>query len=313
MSRRPVLIAVTIANVILVARLAAGLGVGSSDTVYTLENAILKAGISTRHGGAISVLIDKNRPDVNLINEHDQGRLVQQSYYAGPDPYRNAHWNGDSWPWNPISAGDVFGHHSKILALNHSDSEIYLKSVPLQWALDDVSCNCTFETRMTLDENGVFVRNRLKTFRYDTTKYGAMGQELPAVYTIGQFSVLWGVDAAGNLQQITYPVPGPPWANFETSESWAAFTMHKHGVEKHYGVGVWHKNITNFLGGFAGTPSPTAGSHNDCTGYMAPLGDWEIEAQDERVWCFRLAIGYLDDIRSYFNDPTRVAEPCDFN
>jgi hypothetical protein len=156
-----------------------------------ISNGILTIGIDTTHGGAISTLIDNNVPNDNLINCHDQGREVQQSYYAGPDPYLGARWSGNPWPWNPISSGDAFGHPSKVLDINSTATSIYVKAQPLQWALENTPCECTFETKIMLEGNGAFVRNRLVNFRGDHSNYGAYNQELPALYTIGQFDQLW--------------------------------------------------------------------------------------------------------------------------
>ena len=268
----------------------------------TITNGIITVGVSTDHGGAITTLLDNNVPSVNLINCHDQGREIQQSYYAGPDPYRGAQWSGHPWPWNPISAGDFVGHHGTVLNLTVTATSIYVKSQPLQWALDNVPCNCTFESWITLDENGFLVRHRLVTFREDKTKYGRTGQELPAVYVIGQLYNLWTYTgsqpfAGEPLTQVAYPVPGPPWQSFTANENWAAFTD---DIPQKYGVGVQNLGTTQFLGGFHG-PQGQGGSTDDSTGYIAPLGDWAIRADDERIWCFRIAIGYLVDIRSYFN------------
>jgi hypothetical protein len=281
-----------------------------ADTV-SIRNNILTLGVDTDHGGAISYLVDNNDPTLNLINCHDQGREVQQSYYAGPDPYKGAQWSGGPWPWNPISSGDAFGHSSSIISLNNTASSIYVKARPLQWALDNVPCNCTFETYITLDADGAFVRNRLINFREDETDYGGRDQELPAVYTIGQLSELWTYtgDApwtGGALTQVSYPVPGPPWQGFTASEHWAAFTD---GIPQHYGVGVYHHNISTFLGGFHGTQGQ-GGSTDDDTGYIAPVGVRDIVHDDEFVWCYHLAIGYLDTIRGYFS--ARRSTACSF-
>jgi hypothetical protein len=268
--------------------------------IVSIRNRFMSIGVDTMHGGAISSLID-NHVGENLINCYDQGREVQQSYYAGPDPYRGAHWGDNPWPWNPISSGDAFGHHSTILDMNSSDAEIYVKSRPLQWALNDVACNCSFETKITLDANGAFVRNRLVNFRSDRTDYGARQQELPAVYTIGTMYKLWTYDGSapwsgGPLSQVSYPVPGPPWASFTAAENWAAFTV---GSAPYYGVGVFHSNVSFFLGGFSGTQGQ-GGSQDPSTGYIAPRGTRDIVWNDEFVWCYHLAIGYVADIRAYF-------------
>jgi hypothetical protein len=198
-----------------------------------------------------------------------------------------------------------------VLALNHTATSLYLKARPLQWALDNVACNCTFETYITLDANGAYVRNRLINFRADRTDYGPHDQELPAVYTIGQLYQLWSYTgdapwSSGPLTQVSYPVPGPPWQPFQASEHWAAFTD---GISEHYGVGLHHHNVSQFLGGFHGEQGE-GGASDDSTGYIAPVGVRDITFNDEFVWCFHLAIGYLDTIRGYFGE--RRATPCEF-
>lgn len=299
MTRHPLSATVFVALILLVAVNA---------KLITISNKAVTVGISTEHGGAISTFIDNNVPDVNLINEHDQGREVQQSYYAGPDPYRNAHWGGHPWAWNPISSGDAFGHSGDVLRTVANESSIYLKSQPLQWALDKCFCNCTFETYLTVDDNGVYVRNRLVTFRADKKDYGERDQELPAVYTIGRMSHLWAGNDKG-YEKVSYPVPGPPWERFSANASWAAFTD---GQPQKYGVGVAHYGRTTFLGGFAGTPSPSAKSSDNPTGYIAPIDRWNIAADGTYTYCFRLALGYLDTIRDYFLEPSRQLEECVF-
>jgi hypothetical protein len=287
---------------------AAKVNAQKSEGISLISNGILTVGVNTVHGGAISYLVHNKVPTGNLINNHDQGREVQQSYYAGPRPYRGA-----NWPWNPISSGDHNGHGSHLINLTHTDDFIYVKARPLQWALDNVPCNCTFETYVTLDENGVFVRNRLVNFRADHTDYGAHQQELPAVYTIGNLYEMWsyvGSDpwSGAALTQVPYPVPGPPWHLFNATENWAAFT-----TSDHFGVGVHHRtitqgNLTQFLGGFHG--SHGGGPSDDSTGYLAPYGVRDIVWNDEWVWCFRLSVGYLDNIRGYFS--SRRGTPCSF-
>lgn len=63
----------------------------SKDTYY-LENQRYKLGVRLGWGGGINYIEDKGCPVgglKNLINDHDTGRLVQQSYYgtAGNDAY----------------------------------------------------------------------------------------------------------------------------------------------------------------------------------------------------------------------------------
>lgn len=268
-----------------------------------LQNDFISVGISTAAGGAIALLTDNNVPGRNLINVHDFGRYVQQSYYAGPDPYREARWNEQPWAWNPISAGDVYGNAGHILDVQIVGNDtIVVSSIPKQWALNNVSCNCTFHSRLTLDGTGFLVRNRLRTYREDTRVYAPLNQELPAVYVIGQLYELWTYNGKSpwrsdmNLTKVAYPRPGPPWASFAATEGWAAWTQ---GDAQRYGVGVFHPGATQFLGGFHGTPG-SGGEFDDDTGYVAPTQKWRIAANDTVEWCYYVSVGYLSTIREYF-------------
>ena len=45
-----------------------------------LENGVIKVGVELLKGGTITFLADANHLDVNLLNSHDMGRMIQQSY-----------------------------------------------------------------------------------------------------------------------------------------------------------------------------------------------------------------------------------------
>jgi hypothetical protein len=286
----------------------------ASAELLKLHNPSITIGIDTARGGSLAFLTDNNAPSLNLINTHDQGREIQQSYYSGPRGYRGGHWNGSPWWWNPIGAGDHVGHSGRVLKVNHTGDKIYVKSRPLQWANDDVECNCTFETYVTLDINGAYVRNRLVTFREDDTVYHAMEQELPASYYIGRFSKLWMGEGGGGARQVKYPTgkwtPGKdPWGNYPAvTGRWAAFTD---SSPSHYGVGIGNNETTHFKGGFAGTPNGGATTGDSETGYIAPLANWVIAGRGTRVYCFRVAIGNLNTLGKYFEERAN-REPCTF-
>uniref|UniRef100_A0A7S1Q3V9 Phospholipase B-like n=1 Tax=Neobodo designis TaxID=312471 RepID=A0A7S1Q3V9_NEODS len=304
-----VVVAVVAGSVFATVATTSGLG---GDGIVAIRNGALTVGIDTAYGGAIALLVDNNNPLSNLINTHDMGRLVQQSYYSGPDPYRGGTFNNDPWPWNPISAGDRFGHRSTVLDIRNTSDWLYVKARPLQWALDNVACNCTFETNLTVDANGVFVRNRLRNHRYDKTVYPARDQELPAVYTVGTLPHLWTYSGdapwtGGAVTEVSYPVPGPPWQRFHASEGWSAFTD---AHPQKYGVGVLHAGVDTFLGGFAGQRGE-GGPLSPNTGYQAPVAKAVLGPDAEYVFCFHLAIGYLDTIRGYFAERRTV--PCRFD
>lgn len=296
--------------VVVVAALGAGT---TSAELYKISNKVLTIGIDTDLGGAISWLSDNNVPHKNLINCHDEGREVQQSYYGGPN--KMCTWNGQPWPWNPISAGDQYGHKSQVLNVVRSSASLYAKVRPLMWACDNVLCDCFFETWVSFPAgappNTVVVKNRLTMFRNDTTAYGAHDQELPAVYTIGAFADLFVSRADGSYEQATYPVPGPPWGNFaDVTGNWMAAAMPASENAGRYAVGVFNNATTTFLGGFHGSPSAGATSRDDATMYMAPIAPWTLPHNATKTWCFALGLGYLADFPSTFGYFRENGVPC---
>lgn len=89
---------------------------------------------------------------VNLINNTDAGRQIQQSWYAavggeatgegnGSNGYTRAFCKTESsagkyWPYNPVQAGDVVSNPSQIVdyEINEKSGYIYIKARAMDWA-----------------------------------------------------------------------------------------------------------------------------------------------------------------------------------
>ena len=88
---------------------------------------------------------------VNLINNFDAGRQIQQSWYAqvggsdsatdGSNGYNRAYcYTGSSagqyWPYNPVQAGDVVSNPGQIIdyEVNETKGYIYVKARAMDWA-----------------------------------------------------------------------------------------------------------------------------------------------------------------------------------
>eukprot|EP01006_Ploeotia_vitrea_P007984 TRINITY_DN18765_c0_g1_i1.p1 TRINITY_DN18765_c0_g1~~TRINITY_DN18765_c0_g1_i1.p1 ORF type:complete len:306 (-),score=24.81 TRINITY_DN18765_c0_g1_i1:57-974(-) len=275
------------------------------DKYHIIENKYIRVGVDLERGGAIGYLAD-SRTKQNVINCHDMGREVQMSFYAGPHFYNpgnkcNRLFNGAEWPWNPISAGDIRGHHSKILSLKQpSPTTLNVVTRPLQWACDYVPCDCLFEFKLELNGTGVHVKAILTNNRTDHTNYGPYGQELPATYTNGWLYRLFTYN--GSAPWTKAPVveystaPHVPWhpGSFPVTEHWAAM-MDK---EASYGMGVINTKATHFLGGFAGTPG-SGGPHDNPTGYIAPTWRQALPWNIVFEYDFFLVLGNMDTIRAY--------------
>ncbi len=266
-----------------------------SDMVY-LDNGVIKIGVDLNKGGAITYLAEYNNQDVNLINSSDLGRMIQQSYYSGPWPYGDPDPGWANWGWNPIGAGDCHGNPSEVVTHSNDGATLYVQSIPMQWALDNVPCECVFEKWITLDAHAVHVRFKLINDRADTTDYGASHQELPAVYTTDKFYRLFSYTGSrpftnGALTQISNN--GPPWEYFNGTEKWAALV-----ADNDWGLGVYTPTAQQFVAGFHGTPGsgdPEGGS----TGYIAPLRTENIRYNTVYEYESYFILGYLNDIRAW--------------
>lgn len=272
-----------------------------------LDNGAVKVGVDLNLGGAITYLSASGK-DANVVNNWDWGRQVQMSHYSGPDPFRVAGkepakaWAG--FGWNPVQAGDHFGHPSKVLESKNDGQELVVRCVPMQWSFPDVPCECTYETRITLDGPAARVRCTLVNARSDKTQYPAHDQELPAVYVNGPYHRLMAYTGAepftsGELTRVEKrPAKGDtfPWARFLATERWAAQVD-----DAGFGLGVYQPGCVAFLGGFAGKPG-AGGTKDGPTGYIAPVRQEVLDHNIEYTYEYMLIFGRLADIRKRVAD-----------
>ncbi|KAH3756260.1 CubicO group peptidase, beta-lactamase class C family [Pelomyxa schiedti] len=265
-------------------------------TVTYLDNGIVRVGVDDSYGGAITFFSD-SKNGINMINCYDKGREVQMSYYAGPIPYDGCYWSDSPWPWNPIESGDAYGHSSAVSTITNDGTTIYVKSTPLQWACNKVYCECAFEKWVTLPSGTSYieVHNKLTNWRNDTTDYGMMDQESPAVYSVGTAYKLYTYQGGApwtndTLSQVSNS--GPPWAYFTATESWAAQV-----TDTNFALGIYNPVTTSFCGGFSGTPNK-GGPSDPSTGYIAPLQTADLVYNVVYEYDFWLILGNLPDVRS---------------
>lgn len=256
-----------------------------------LDNRTIKIGVDLNKGGVITFLADSNNLE-NVVNTHDMGRMIQQSYYSGPSPYGSPHPAYPKWNWNPVAAGDVYGHTSQVVSHSNDGKMLYVKNIPMQWALCGVPAECTFEQWIELDGNVAKVRCRLINARTDSTQqYPASDQELPAVYTQGRLYRLFSYTGSepftsGPLVQIKNS--GPPWKYFNATENWSALVQ-----DNDWGLGVFSPGVQFTVGGFHEAPG------GNPTGYVSPLHKEIIDYNITYVYEYHLILGYLNDIRQY--------------
>jgi hypothetical protein len=281
---------------------------GLDGNLVYLDNGVIRVGIDLSRGGSIAYLSTSRGATAatNVINAHDMGREVQLSFYSGPAFYNpngrcNKLFHGREWPWNPIGAGDIKGHHGKILHHSGNRTHLHVVTRPLQWACDNVPCDCVFDQMISLEGNpgntGVRVEAVLRNNRTDHTPYQAQDQELPAVYSNAPYYRLvtfqgghQKVFDTGFSSQTNFWTPG----RFSADENWAAM-MNK---DLTFGMGVVNYNTTTFVGGFSGQKGH-GGSTDPSTGYVSPVAKASLPWNAQFSFTFHLVLGDLNTIRSY--------------
>jgi len=268
--------------------------------ILELDNGVLCVAADLDYGGMITRL-SLSGEEYNLVNNHDRGRQVQASYYAGQRLDRRLegqHPAWSPWTWNPIGAGDVYGNKPEIVSASNNGATIYIKTIPLLWDMNNEPGECFFETWISLENNTVIVTNRLTAHRTDNRwDVVPSHQEIPAVYTIGDLDRLYtyeGVHPFTHAPLTRIHNSGPPWVYWgmeRPHEAWAA-----HVNSNHWGVGVYSPDAESFVGGFHGVAPGT--TQDQATGYIGPLKTVSLDKDTVFEYQFYLIVGTLEEIRS---------------
>ncbi len=249
--------------------------------------------------------------NVNLINAHDTGRLVQQSYYGtGSYPYEPGMYGEAVWNYNPVQGGNLYNEASKIVDVKVSDNEIYIKCRPLDWAKEAIHITPSYmEARYTL-ENGM-MRATCRFVDYSGYPAVTTTQELPAFYCVEP------------LNDFVYYAGGEPWSDSNTkinrtdlkfwgtatdqdficNENWAAF---KGDDDDSFAIGIYCPGQTLFHTGVyysgdgATRCSTTSPATEDPTSYMGIVDVLRFRSYTPISYCYYISTGKVDDIRGDF-------------
>jgi hypothetical protein len=207
-----------LAAAILLATSSAAIPERPEPDMLFLENEAMKIGIDRSMGASITWLSWQAHPE-NIINIHDPGRLIQQSYYAGEKLDRRAdgqHNAWSPWTWNPIQGGGVmsWARVTRFEILN--DEKLISITVPKLWDMPDEEAEALM-VQSTEFEPGmpdvVRINNRLVCKRKPDDRWGAAvprHQELPACYFTSAFRHVESYLGNGEWRREEQP-PGPPW------------------------------------------------------------------------------------------------------
>jgi hypothetical protein len=262
-----------------------------------LQNSQVKVGVDLDRGGAIA-WVSQASSSRNLVNIHDEGRYIQQSYYAGATLDRTAEgqWapQYSPWSWNPVQAGDVYKNRSALLLHTNDGTVLYTKTLPKLWDMNNEDAESYMEQWIALQDGVVHVRNRLTSFRTDT-RWGVklQPQEIPAVYIIASLphlrTYLGDAPFTGAAHVETHS--GWPWTPHVNLERWAAYVDNTG-----WGLGVFSPTASEMLCGRAGDPVGEALDGN--TNYISPTRMVALQEQDVYEFEYWLTIGSVEQIRA---------------
>lgn len=277
------------------------LNLSAQQTELSVDNGIIKVKLDLTRGGAINYL-SLSGDSRNLVNIHDEGRYIQQSYYAGNTLDRTTDGqapNWSPWPWNPIQVGDAFGNRAQILDSWGNEDTLYIKCTPMLWDMNNERAEAEIEQWTILKNNVLEAHNKLTCFRTDST-YGEnilRDQELPAVYPVSALGNLFYY--SGETPFINDTLSNPKVINlssgfwgryFGVSEHWMAFVDNNM-----HGIGVYNSHCTYFLAGMAGEPGYEA--LDGSTSYIAPIKKEILNKNSIYDYTYYIIVGTVEEIR----------------
>ena len=303
---------------------------GASAEKAYLDNGQVRLGVDLECGGTICFLSTGSAAEEdNMVNIHDLGRYIQQSYYAGEAVDRTdegQHPAFSPWHWNPIQAGGIGSvakpphpnARAEILEHKQDGNRMYVKCIPRLWDMPGEAAECVFEQWISLEGSAVRVRNKVTIARTDDIwKEGVVrDQEIPAVYPIARLrdcytytgdapwsagSVMKMPDNPKGYRKGLPPTHenGFPWNRFKPTEPWAACVEPKTGL----GFGVYSPQAdATWLSGFANHLKRQNGrddSMANSTSYISPLTQVALNKDSVFEYEYYLIPGSVQDVRRF--------------
>lgn len=253
-----------------------------------LSNGQVKIGVDLSSGGSI-FWFSELPGDRNLLNHHDRGRFIQQSYYGEDD---GSIWAKKPWRWNPVQGGDYKGKPARVLETKEAKGSLYVKSIPVNWAGGQDLEDCRMEEWISLEGNMARIRFR---FSYQgKTNHAPRHQELPAVFVDYDLPnlVYYTGDAPWTGADLKKDVPGWPNESRKVDEEWAGFVG-----QDGRGLGVYFPGSTKITCyRYSGVSGPKGGG---CS-YFSPIQTLAIKPGFVHDYTIHLTIGTAEEMRSRF-------------
>jgi hypothetical protein len=254
-----------------------------------LDNGTIRIGVDKRRGTAIGYLAlsSTNR---NLLNHHDEGRFIQQSYYGDPD---GSLWAKNPWVYNPVQGGSYKGEDARTLEFRKSRDELHAKIEPLHWASAKPCPEAIMQEWITLD--GPVARIRMRMEYSGPTQQRNAHQELPAMFVDFALPHLM-FELDGKLVKHAPVDLGKDLKpeNIRYDTEWLAFVD-----DDGFGIGI-HTPGTDQAVTYRHRGNGSTGPDGSACSYVAPVRTMQLKKGTVVDYHFHLTIGTLDEIRRRF-------------
>jgi len=273
--------------------------IGMRDKTY-INNGQIQVGVDLQRGGCIFNIAESSRK-TNLINHHDTGRYLQQSYFGDLD---GSWYEILSWRYNPIQGGSfVSSTVGKVVSFKKEGNTMTIENIPVHWAKGTLMEECLMKEVITLDGNIIKLQFSIK-YNGDH-QHEVVRQEMPSFYPNFEYSKLVWYDGnkpwtGGVLKKIEVEsmttIEGLNkfiWPEGWT-EKWAAYVD-----ETGWGIGLYSPQSTYCTYYRYGDGSET-GSSSLSTSYFAPVAELSLTPGKELSYVAYVTMGTPDEIRARF-------------
>lgn len=260
----------------------------SQDDWRFVSNDRCRVGIRLSSGGGIG-WISKADSDENLIDHHDRGRLIQQSYYGIED---GSLWNRKPWRWNPVQGGDWQGKSAEVINVREEPHTLFVATRPMHWASGKSLDDCRMEQTISIVEDVIHIQYR---FSYQgTVSHPVVDQELPAFFVKSTLKnlVIYEGHHPWTDAMLSRRVPGWPNQYAEIPEHWAAYVN-----DQGQGIGCFVPAADRLTFYRFGADEKSAGA---CS-YFAPLKQFAVTPGLDWKYDAYITMGTTEEIRQRFH------------
>jgi len=258
-----------------------------------LDNGVIRIGVDKSRGSAIGYFaLSKDRR--NLLNHHDEGRFIQQSYYGNRD---GSMWAKKAWTYNPVQGGSYKGEDARTLEFKQTDNDLFAMVEPLHWASAKRCPEAIMSEWIRLEGPVAIIRMRMD---YTGGTQGARHQEMPAMFVDFDLPHLL-FERDGKLVRHT-PVfleeqGGPERVRY--TGGWLAYVD-----AKDFGIGIFTPG-TNEAVTYRFRGNGKTGPNGSACSYVAPVRTLALEEGTTIDYRFYLTIGTLEEISARFAQPVK--------